>query len=135
MAKPLLPFALVALVAGSIGCGPRQQGEWTRTMPNPDGCFVQVWDRPGFAGASDFINGPRQYPHLRDLPGRRSWTDRIGSVRVGAGVSAVAWSQEQFGGRRAELTADSLERGAFAAVPVKVQSLEIRCAAQVAQTR
>ena len=104
-------------------------------MPSPDGCFVQVWNRPGFAGNSDFINGPRQYPHLRDLPGQRSWRDRIGSLRLGPGVSAVAWSQEQFAGPNAVLTTDSLKRGAFAALPVKVQSLEIRCSSQVAQTR
>ena len=135
MVKPVLPFALVPLVGVLIGCGARQSGEWTRTMPSPDGCFVQVWNRPGFAGNSDFINGPRQYPHLRDLPGRRSWSDRIGSLRLGPGVSAVAWSQEQFAGPNVVLTTDSLERGGFAALPVKVQSLEIRCATQVAQTR
>ena len=104
-------------------------------MPSPDGCFVQVWNRPGFAGNSDFINGPRQYPHLRDLPGQRSWRDRIASLRLGPGVSAVAWSQEHFAGANAVLTTDSVERGAFAAVPLQVQSLDIRCVPQIAQTR
>jgi hypothetical protein len=125
----------MVLAAASVGCGARQSGEWTRTMPSPDGCFVQVWNRTGFAGNSDFINGPRVYPHLRDLPGQRSWQDRIASLRLGPGVSAVAWSQEQFAGPSAVLTEDSLARGAFAVLPVHVQSLEIRCGTRVAQTR
>ena len=101
-------------------------------MPSPDGCFVQVWNDSGFAGNSDFINGPIQYGHLRDLPNRRSWKDRISSLRLGPGASAVAWSGEQFSGQSLLLTADSEERGTFAVLPLEIQSLDIRCVTQVA---
>ena len=67
-------------------------------------------------------------PHLRDLPKRRSWKDLIGSLRLGPRASAVVWSAEQFSGRSLLLTADSREQGAFAALPLKIQSLDIRCA-------
>jgi hypothetical protein len=101
-------------------------------MPSPDGCFVQVWNDSGFTGHSDFINGPIQYEHLRDLPNRRSWKDRISSLRLGPGASAVAWSGEQFSGESLSLTADGEERGTFAVLPLQIESLDIRCAAHAA---
>jgi hypothetical protein len=101
-------------------------------MPSPDGCYVQVWNDSGFAGNSDFINGPIQYGHLRDLPNRRSWKDRISSLRLGPGASAVAWSGEQFSGQSLVLTAESDGQGIFAELPLAIQSLDIRCATEVA---
>ena len=126
-------FVLALTLAGlSAGCAARQSPNWTWTMPSPDGCFVQVWNDSGFAGNSDFINGPNQYGHLRDLPNRRSWKDRISSLRLGPGASAVAWSGEQFSGQSLLMTADSGERGTFAVLPLEIQSLDIRCVTQVA---
>jgi len=125
--RSLVALTLAGLVAG---CGARPAQNLTRTMPSPDGCFVQVWNGAGFAGTSDFINGPVEYRHLRDLPSRRSWKDRIGSLRLGPRASAVAWSAEQLSGRSLMLTADSREQGAFAALPLKIQSLDIRCVAR-----
>jgi hypothetical protein len=120
---------LILLMVLSAGCSARL-GYATRTMPNPDGCYVQVWDRPGFTGSSDFINGPFQHRHLRDLAGRRSWDDRIRSMAPGPSTSAVAWSGEDFSGRSLVVTAD---RGPLAAVPVDIQSLDIRCAVRAAR--
>jgi hypothetical protein len=126
-------FVLAVTLAGlSAECGARAAQNWTRTMPSPDGCFVQVWNDSGFAGNSDFINGPNQYAHLRDLPHRRSWKDRISSLRLGPGASAMAWSGEQFTGQSLSLTADAGERGTFAVLPLEIQSLDIRCVAQFA---
>jgi hypothetical protein len=126
-------FVFALTLAGfSAGCGARQSENWTWTMPSPDGCFVQVWNDSGFTGNSDFINGPIQYAHLRDLPNRRSWNDRIISLRLGPGASAVAWSQEQFSGQTLLLTPDSEERGTFAVLPLRIQSLDIRCLTRVA---
>lgn len=68
------------------------------TLPNPDGCFVQVWEQPSFTGASDYINGPRRYPTLRDMPGRRDWRNRIRSMKVGPSSVVTVWSQENFDG-------------------------------------
>ena len=99
-------------------------------MPSPDGCFVQVWNDAGFAGTSDYINGPIQYVHLRDLPNRRSWKDRIGSLKIGPGASVMAWSREQFSGQSLLLTAGNREQKTVASLPMKIQSLDIRCDAR-----
>jgi hypothetical protein len=109
-----------------VACGAgRSQQAWT--MPSPDGCFVQVWDGPSFQGVSEFINGPRRYEHLRDLPGRLSWKGRIRSLRLGPSASAIAWSSERFEGRNLPLTTDNRHADRFATLPVDVESLDIRC--------
>ena len=91
---------------------------------------MQVWNDAGFAGFSDFINGPNRYVQLRDLPHRRSWKDRIGSLRLGPAATAVVWSGEEFRGESLLLPAGSREQQAFAALPMKIQSLDIRCDAR-----
>ena len=125
--RALGAIAVLTIVGLSAGCGARQSPSLTRTMPNPEGCFVQVWNDAGFAGFSDFINGPNRYVHLRDLPHRRTWKDRIGSLRLGPAATAVVWSGEEFSGESLLLTADSRNQQAFAALPMKIQSLDIRC--------
>lgn len=96
-------------------------------MPSPDGCYLQVWDQPSFSGASEFINGPRRYEHLRDLPGRFNWKGRIRSLRLGPAANAIAWSNEGFEGESLLLTSDHRQAGRFATLPVNVESLDIRC--------
>lgn len=68
------------------------------TLPSPDGCFVQVWEQPLFVGASDYINGPRRYPTLRDMPGRRDWRNRIRSLKVGPSSTVTVFSEENLRG-------------------------------------
>lgn len=117
-------LTVFATMLAACGAG-RSQQAWT--MPSPDGCFVQVWDGPSFQGVSEFINGPRRYEHLRDLPGRLSWKGRIRSLRLGPSASAIAWSSERFEGRNLPLTTDNRHADRFATLPVDVESLDIRC--------
>jgi hypothetical protein len=123
ISRTTAPVLLVALLGLSAGCTVHRSYS-TRTMPSPNGCYVQIWDRPEFGGNSDFINGPIRYQHLRDMPGQRSWTHRIRSLTLGPSAWAVAWSDERFAGRSLLLTAD---RGTFATLPVRIESLDIHC--------
>jgi len=122
---------MLTLASLMAGCAASRASS-TRTMPSPDGCYVQVWDRPNFAGTSDFINGPIQYKQLREMPGRHSWKDRIRSLSLGPSAWAVAWSDEQFGGRSLLLTSD---RGTFTALSVQIRSLDVHCAVVAADAR
>jgi hypothetical protein len=118
---------LVVAVSLAVGCGTGSSTRRGYTMPSPDGCYLQVWDSPGFNGASEFINGPRRYEHLRDLPGRLSWKGRIRSVRVGPTAHAIAWSNEGFKGASLLLTTDRPRAEGFSTLPVDVESLDVRC--------
>jgi hypothetical protein len=99
------------------------------TLPNPEGCFVQVWQQANFVGPSDYINGPRRYPSLRDMPGRRDWRDRIGSFKVGPSstVTVTVYSEENFGGN----TLRAVSNTALAELPgelkTQVQSMAVEC--------
>jgi hypothetical protein len=117
---------LVVFAALVVGCGgSRAQRAWT--MPSPDGCYVQVWDRPGFNGVSEFINGPRRYEHLRDLPGRLSWKGKIRSLRLGPTAAGIAWTSERFEGSNLLLVTDNRQPNRFAELSMSVESLDIRC--------
>lgn len=96
---------MIVRMVGSLGlalvlaaCAARAPRQLETAMPSPDGCFVQVWDAPQFRGAFDYLNGPRQYANLRDLPGGRLWNNRIRSVRVGPAANGTVYAQENFGG-------------------------------------
>lgn len=116
---------LVLLAAAAIGCGGRQPPRRVSTMPNPQGCFIQVWDQPGFAGESEFLNGPRRYDDLDDLPGGSRWKRRVRSVRLGPSAQAIAWSDERFEGRDVRLVTNAGRD--FERLPERVESLEIQC--------
>ena len=80
-----------------------------RGMPNPSGCYIQVWEFADFTGTSDYINGPRAYASLRRMSNNRSWQNRIVSVRVGPTATVTAFAAEDFRGCGAQTT--ELESG------------------------
>ena len=96
----------IALAAMFAGCAARVPRQFGTAMPSPEGCFVQVWDAPQFGGIFDYINGPRQYANLRDMPGGRLWNNRIRSMKVGPAAKAVIYANERFGGANLELRRD-----------------------------
>lgn len=98
-----------------------------RAMPNPDGCYLQVWNGPQYTGQFDYINGPRSYPTLRSMANQRNWQRRIASVRVGPTATATAFPDENFQGGAFELAA----RAQFSTLPEiitrRISSLRIQC--------
>jgi hypothetical protein len=100
---------------------------WFRAMPNPDGCYLQVWDGPQYTGQFDYINGPRSYPTLRSMANQRNWQRRIASVRVGPTAMATAFREENFQGSAFEFAA----RAQFSTLPEimarRISSLRIQC--------
>jgi hypothetical protein len=102
-------FVSVAVSLGVLlasGCGGRAARQGETTMPNPEGCFIQVWDLPSFAGVTDYLNGPRSYTNLRDLPGARIWANRIRSVKTGVAARAIVYAHEDYLGMSLRLATD-----------------------------
>jgi hypothetical protein len=121
---------VLAIVAVVIGCAsasrtPRQ-GE--TTMPSPDGCFIQVWDAPRFAGITDYINGPRAFNQLRvDLPGDRVWANRIRSIKTGATTRVFVYAAEDFSGSSLRLQPDQEYPVLPEAIDGRIGSMRIDC--------
>jgi hypothetical protein len=97
------------------------------TLPSPDGCFVQVWEEPFFVGASDYVNGPRRYPTLRDMPGRRDWRNRIRSLKVGSSSSVTVWSQEDFKGSTLRAVSNAAHPELPEGLTADVESMVVEC--------
>ena len=122
--RPALVLALV-LVSGCAHDATRTSDVFNRTMPNPEGCFLQVWDGSQYGGVSDFINGPREYPNLREMPNNRTWRNRIASLRVGPQANATAFTDENFQGTRMTFEADTNHALLPENVSAQIESLRI----------
>ena len=99
-----------------------------RTMPNPDGCYMQVWETAEYAGMSDYINGPRDYASLRRMPNNRSWQNRIVSVRVGPTATITAFADEDFRGATLQLHSDTAHRQLPGGIAGQIESVRVSCA-------
>ena len=96
-------------------------------MPSPDGCFVQVWDAPKFAGTTDYLNGPLVYSTLRDLPGARVWKDRIRSLKTGTRARVIVYGEESFSGPSIRLTPDQDYPTLPENLSGRIASMNIQC--------
>ena len=114
------------LALTTLACAPAPQS--VKTMPNPAGCFVQLWDGPRFTGGSQFVNGPRSYPTLKALVSGEDWARRIRSAQAGPAATVTAWTDENLSGNSFVLQAD----GEYPALPPgfdrTIESISISCA-------
>ena len=97
-------------------------------MPDPAGCFALVYEGMQFSGAREYINGPRKYPNLTDLPFRVNWRQRIRSVQVGTRAVVTVWTDEEFRGTSQQLPRDSVHPALARGLDREAESLEVACA-------
>jgi hypothetical protein len=77
--------------------------------PNPEareGCWVDVFENDDFDGehAHDRIDGPGEWPTMRNLPGakKEDWGNAIDSVLVGPHARVHMWTEEAYSGTHHE---------------------------------
>jgi hypothetical protein len=97
------------------------------TAPNPEGCYVKVFDQPQLRGTADFVNGPMRYVTLAALPNGANWTSRIRSLEVRPGATATAWADANFTGTSIELRVDTRYTTLATALVGNIESLDVRC--------
>jgi hypothetical protein len=128
--RPYL-LAVLLLVSACAGSGNTQllrpPDSFFRTMPNPDGCYMQVWETAEYAGMTDYINGPRDYASLRRMPNNRSWQNRIASVRVGSTATITAFADEDFRGATLQIHADTTHRQLPSGIAGQIESVRVAC--------
>ena len=98
-----------------------------RGMPNPSGCYMQVWEFADFTGTSDYINGPREYGSLRQMPNNRTWQNRIVSVRIGPTAAVTVFTEEDYRGQVLHLPPDSSHPQLPEGVSGQIESLRVSC--------
>jgi Beta/Gamma crystallin len=100
------------------------------SAPNPDGCYVQVWDAPNYRGEMDYFNGPGQYPDLRKLPDGDDWNERIRSVKVGPRAYANAYTGTNYSGNGFMFRQDTIHPRLPDHISGQIKSLSVRCITQ-----
>jgi hypothetical protein len=97
--------------------------------PNPNGCFVMVFDQPGFRGIGDVWNGPGRWSTLegqrRTNP--RGWRNQIRSIRVGTAATVSVFTDPDFGGDSRQLSANTDHAQLDAVFSAQIESLRLEC--------
>jgi hypothetical protein len=84
---------------------------------------------------TDYINGPRTYPTLRDMPGGRLWQNRIRSAKVGPAATVGVWADEYFLGRSLRLQRDIDYPGLPDGLTAEIESIDVGCVSSAPSDR
>jgi hypothetical protein len=124
MMHRLIPFTLFLMA--NCGRPPLPVG---LPAPNPNGCYVTVFDRVGFRGIGDVWNGPGRWASLEDFRQTRrdGWRNRIRSLRVGHTATVTVFTDVDFRGESRQFPAGSEHAQLDATISARVESLEISC--------
>jgi hypothetical protein len=132
MRLPLFAVTFATMLVSAAACRsgtPLDARNRSTRPPDPTGCYVRVFDSPEYRGAEEYINGPIKLERLTNLPGGKSWSQRIRSVRVGPAAEVTVWTNEQYKGQQLRMV-----EAAYTTLPVvfdkKIASMQIQCAAQ-----
>jgi hypothetical protein len=96
--------------------------------PNPNGCYVLVYDQPDWRGAGVVLNGPARWPSLeRLLAAEENWRNRIRSIAVGPVATATAHTDAAFRGASRRLAPNSQHPRLENELNARIESLELSC--------
>ena len=125
MRTGLVVVALVVLA----GCArePRRIGLGL-PAPNPNGCYVFVYDRPDWQGTGVVLNGPARWPNLEGLrANQENWRNRIRSVDVGPAATVTVYTDAAFSGLSRRFSPNSKQPRLDSEVSARIESLELAC--------
>ena len=98
--------------------------------PNPNGCYVRVYDRTDFGGIGDVFNGPGRWPRLERLvnTNEESWRNRIRSLHVGTAATLTVYVEQDFKGSSRQFPPAADQPRLDPELSGRIESLEISCA-------
>lgn len=110
------------------GCA-RQAVRVGPRAPNPNGCYVIVYEQPDFQGAGDVFNGPARWLSLEGLllTNEQSWQNRIRSVRVGNRATVTMYVNAAFKGESGRFPSNAELPRLDQALSGRIKSLELDC--------
>ena len=118
----------MALLIACTSRAPIKSTGGSLSAPDASGCYALVFEQPQFSGEREYLNGPRTYTTLMDLPFRANWHRRIRSVQAGPRASITLWSDEGFRGQSQRLSPNTSQPALDQRLSGRVESLEIACA-------
>ena len=103
--------------------------------PNPNGCYVFVFDQSDWRGAGVALNGPGRWPILDGLPGNQeNWRNRIRSMEVGPAAVVTVYSDPTFAGVSRTFAASSKLGRLDSELSARIESLDLSCLANGPET-
>ena len=111
------------------GCAsePRQVGLGL-PAPNPNGCYVFIYDRPDWQGAGVVLNGPARWPNLEGLrANQENWRNRIRSIDVGPVATVTVYTDGVFSGVSRRFGPKSRLERLDSEISARVESLDLAC--------
>jgi hypothetical protein len=124
MMRPLILLAVV----GGVSCSHPTVNAYPAS-PNPNGCYVIVFDRPKYLGIQDVWNGPGRWSSLDGLTRVRSegWRNEIRSLRVGPEAMVTVSTDESFQGTSRQFAADTDQAELDPTFSGKIESVQLAC--------
>jgi hypothetical protein len=103
-------------------------GRLGATAPNPNGCYVFVYEQANRLGERVILNGPGKWPSLERLRrDDKDWRKRIRSIEVGSSATVTLYTEPDFRGT-SQLFGPGSDQGRFSAsMSVGIQSLALSC--------
>ena len=124
MRWPLLLFIFI----GSMRCADRPIRVELRA-PNPNGCYVIVYERPDYQGAGEVLDGPVRLRSLERVPLTKDedWRNRIRSLRVGRAAIVSVYVNVDFTGDSRLLPPGTEQPRIENALAAGIESLQVSC--------
>jgi hypothetical protein len=118
--------ALVLLIPVACGAPPLRI---PMRSPNPNGCYVMVFEGRGFESYADVLNGPNRWSSLDQLKetNHPRWSDRIRSLRVGSTATVTVFTESGFRGSAERYQPESEHADLTPEISANIESVEIVC--------
>jgi hypothetical protein len=113
------------------GCAstPSQEGLGL-PAPNPNGCYLFVYDQSDWQGARAVLNGPGKWSNLeRVLLNNEDWRNRIRSIDVGPAATVTVYTDRRFTGVSRRFGPRSKPARLDGEISARIESLDIACPA------
>lgn len=97
--------------------------------PNPNGCYVFLYDGDGFSGAGVVLNGSSRWRGLTQLPtsNRANWDKRIRSLRVGNTATVGVYTERDFKGQFLEFAPGTDHPTLNPIFSARIRSVVLQC--------
>lgn len=119
--------ALVAVVFAGCATEP-VRGGLGGTAPNPNGCYVFIYEQADWRGERVVLNGPGKWPGLERLRrDDKDWRKRIRSIEIGASATVTLYTEANYRGVSQQFGPGSDQARFNGSVSVGIESIALSC--------
>jgi hypothetical protein len=96
--------------------------------PNPNGCYIFVYDQAEWRGDRAVLNGPARWRSVERLRlDDKDWRNRIRSIEVGPSASVTLYTELNYGGASQQFGPASKPARFDGGLSAGVESLDVTC--------